>query len=213
MNRLTMSPSLELELPKPRRRLWRTIWRRPRNVHRLAPPIPISEAIAPLPPDEELSHWGEYGLLEDFVTVLHRDGTPTFRRHWVLALHGRQHIERWEQFEYRSDRRTWRYTIPRARIILPNGKQRRARVTERSCDRWGYSRLTEVAFARLAPGVIVDMEDQQDNFKPFEDCPGVWGSYLLQTTNPCRRRRITLAVARPLRRACNSIMGRPHLLN
>jgi transglutaminase-like putative cysteine protease len=188
---------MELELPKPRRRLWRTVWRRARNIHRLAPPIPVREAITAIPPHEELAHWGEYGLLEDFATVLHRDGTPTFRRHWVIALHGPQHIERWERFEYRFDRRTWKYTISRARIILPNGKQQRARVTNRPCDRWGYSRLIEVSFSRLAPGVIVDMEDQQDNFTPFEDCPGVWGNYLLQTTVPCRQRRITLAVAHP----------------
>src|SRR5215470_2285367 len=149
-----MSSSLEPGLPKPRRRLWRTIRRRPRTVDRLAPPILISDAHASLPPDDELSHWGEYGLLEDFVTVLHRDGTPTFRRRWVIALHGHQQIERWERFEYRFDRRTWRYTIPHARMILADGTLRRGRVTERSCDQWGYARLIEVAFARLAPRVI-----------------------------------------------------------
>jgi len=45
--------------------------------------------------------------------------------------------------------------------------------------------------------VVVEMEDQQDNFTPFADCPGVWGDYALQTPYPCRRRRIVLAVARP----------------
>lgn len=195
--RSSMPPPVEPELPKPGRRLWRTIWWRPRNVTRLAPPIPISAVLSPKPAHEEIAHAGQYALLEDYVTVLHRDGTPTYRRRWVLILHSVQEIERWERFEYRFDRRAWKYTIPRAWIVLPSGKQRRATITNRSCGQWGYSRLLEVAFAHLAPGVVVEMEDQQDNFTPFVDCPGVWGDYALQTAYPCRRRRIIVAVARP----------------
>jgi hypothetical protein len=188
---------IEPELPKPRRRLWRTIWKRPRNVTPLVPPIPIRLVLSPKPAEEEISHWGQYSLLEDFITVLHRDGTPTYRRRWVLILHDVKQIEKWERFEYRFDRRTWKTTIHRARIVLQDGKQRRAKITNRPCDGWGYSRSLIVAFAHMAPGVVVEMEDQQDNFTPFADCPGVWGDYALQTAYPCRRRRITLAVARP----------------
>src|SRR5207253_10235915 len=137
LSRLDMPPPNEQELPKPRRRLWRTLWKRPRNVTRIAPPIPIDDVLSPRPADEELSHWGEYSLLEDFVTVLHRDGTPTYRRRWIVILHGVQQIEHWERFEYRFDRRTWKFMIPRARIILPSGKERLATITNRPCDRWG----------------------------------------------------------------------------
>ena len=49
----------------------------------------------------------------------------------------------------------------------------------------------------MAPGVVIEMEDQQDTFLPYYHCPGVWGDYLLQTAYPCRRRRIVLAASRP----------------
>ncbi len=192
-----MPPSLEPELPKIRRRLWRTLWHLPRNLKRLAPPIPLDDVLSPRPTQEEISHWGRYGLLEDYVTVLHRDGTPTYRRRWVSILHNVKEIERWERIEYRFDRRTWKNTIRRARMVLPNGKQQRATVRNRPLDRWGHSRLLEVLFPHLLPGVIVELEDQQDNFIPFAECPSVWGDYALQSQYPCRRRRIVLAVARP----------------
>jgi transglutaminase-like putative cysteine protease len=163
----------------------------------LAPPIPIDRVLSPRPADEELAHWGQYALLEDFVTVLHRDGTPTFRRRWVVVLHGVQQIQGWERLEYRFDRRTWKFTIPRARVIFPGGGQRRASVADRPCDRSGHARSLTVAFANLAPGAVVELEDQQDNFTPFEHCVGVWGDFLLQTAHPCRHRRVTVAVARP----------------
>jgi hypothetical protein len=173
------------------------MWKRPRSVARLVPAIPTGDVLSAMPANGEIAHWGQYGLLEDFLTVLHRDGTPTYRRRWVLILHGIKPMENWERFEYRFDRRSWKFTIPRARIILPNGKERRARILNRPCDRWGYARLLEVAFGPLTPGAIVELEDQQDNFTPFDHCPGVWGDYALQTAHPCWRRRISLAVARP----------------
>jgi hypothetical protein len=173
------------------------MWTWPRNVTRLVPSISNDDVLSPMPPNDEISHWGQFGLLEDFITVLHRDGTPTFRRRWLMILHGVTQIEKWERFEYRFDRRNCKVTISRARIIPPTGRQRRATIRNVACDRWGCSRLLEVAFAPMAPGVVVELEDQQDNFTPFVHCPGVWGDYPLQTEFPCRRRRITLAVARP----------------
>jgi hypothetical protein len=192
-----MAHPLEPELPTPRRRLLRTMWKLPRNLTRLAPPILIDSATTAGIEDAEVSHWGQYGLIEDFVTVLHRDGTPSYRRRWVCALHSLKHMELWERVKYNFDRRTWKFTIRGPRLTLPDGRQRRATVTDRPLDRWGYGRLVEVVFAPLAPGVVVEMEDQQDNFTPFAECPGVWGDYLLQTAHPCRRRRIALAVAQP----------------
>jgi hypothetical protein len=154
--------------------------------------------VRPLEPaDAEVAHWGQYGLLEDFVTVLHRDGTPTYRRRWVLVFQDIKQIEKWERIEYRFDRRTWKFSILRARMVSPDGKQRQATINNRPCDQWGYARSLTVAFAPMGPGVVVDLEDQQDNFTPFVDCPGVWGDFALQTAYPCRRRRITLSVAQP----------------
>lgn len=192
-----MPPSLAPELPKPRRRLWRTLWHWPRNVTHLAPPIPIADVLSPRPTNEEAAHWGQYSLLEDYVTVLHRDGTPTYRCRQVVVLHSVMEIERWERFEYRFDRRSWNHTIRRARMILPNGKERRAAIRNRSVNIWGPSRVLVVAFSQLSPGVVVELEDQQDNFIPYADCPGVWGDFALQTPHPCRRRRIIVAVAQP----------------
>ncbi|HEV3237880.1 MAG TPA: DUF3857 domain-containing protein [Gemmataceae bacterium] len=197
VSRPEMLSQNEPEVTKPKRKLWRTRLRWPRNLNPVAPPIPIDEVLSSKPMEDELSHWGEYGLLEDFVTVLHRDGTPTYRRRWVMILHGVKQIENWERFQYRFDRRSWKFTIPRARIILPSGKQRFATITNRSCDRFGYSRQLDVSFTQLAPGVVVEIEDQQDNFIPYQDCPGTWGEFALQTPHPCKRRRITLAVAQP----------------
>src|SRR5260370_23554654 len=116
------------------------MWKWPRNVTPLAPPIPRAVVLSPKPPDEEIAHWGQYGLLEDFVNVLHRDGTPTYRRRWVLILHGVKEIERWERLEYRFDRRTCRFTIPRACMALPGGEERRATLSDRLHDRQGLSR-------------------------------------------------------------------------
>jgi hypothetical protein len=45
--------------------------------------------------------------------------------------------------------------------------------------------------------VVVEFEDQQDTFVPYEECPGTWGEFALQTAHPCRRRRIVFAVASP----------------
>ena len=58
-------------------------------------------------PDDVIAHWGQFALLEDFLTVLHRDGTPTYRRRWVMILHGVQQIQGWERFEYRFALTRW----------------------------------------------------------------------------------------------------------
>jgi len=190
-------PPVEPELPVPRRRLWRTKLRWSRDVTRFAPPIAIDPAIANEIPERELSHWGEVALLEDYLTVLHRDGTVTYRRSWLFVLHGVKQMERWERFKYHFDCRAVKYTVRRARVHWADGNQRLATITNRAVDRHGYSRLLEVQFKRLAPGAVVDVEDQQDNFAPFSHCPGVCADFALHSTYPCKRRRITLAVAAP----------------
>jgi Domain of Unknown Function with PDB structure (DUF3857)/Transglutaminase-like superfamily len=175
----------------------RTMWKLPRNLTRLAPPIPIDSSMTAGIADAEVSHWGQYAVVEDFVTVLHRDGTPSYRRRWVRVLHSLKHMEFWERVKYRFDRRTCKFRIRRPQLTLPDGRSLRATVTNRAFDQWGYGRLVEVVFAPLVPGVVVEMEDQQDNFTPFAECPGVWGDYLLQSAYPCRRRRIVVAVSQP----------------
>jgi hypothetical protein len=146
-----MTSLTEPELPRPKWKLWRTRLRWRRNLDPISPPISIDEVLSPRPREDDLAHWGQYGLLEDFVTVLHRDGTASYRRRWVIILHAVKQIEAWERFQYVFDRRTWRFTIPRARIILPNGRQRSATITNRATDRFGYSRQLDVAFTQLCP--------------------------------------------------------------
>ena len=66
-----MSASNEFNenVPKPRRRLLRTLLKRPRNLRAFAPRIPFQEAAAELPDLQEASHWGQVVLLSDAVVA------------------------------------------------------------------------------------------------------------------------------------------------
>jgi len=182
-------------LPSPRRRLWRTLFRRPRKLRRFAPRISLEEVIRRQPDPAEIAHWGEVMLLEDLALVLHRDGTASWRCHVITMPWGDQNLAEWDEITRVFDPRKWYPTIRRAVVHLPDKTRRNAKkvIAPVSPTERGMS----LTFAPLRPGVIVEFEEQQDHFRQGEVGPSVWEQFLLQSLFPCMRRRITVAVAEP----------------
>lgn len=196
--------------PRPRRRLLKTLLRRPRSLERFAPRITAEEVLADPPPPTEAAHWGEVVLLEDRVVVLHRDGTVSRRVHLITLPHGDQNLAEWDEKGGVYDPRRWRPTVHRANVFVPNeagqflppGAKRIPKRQRRKAKRHVWQATTRewamrLVFAPLRPGVAVEFEHQIDHFVPDEAGPVVWEDFMLQWLWPCRRRRITLAVAEP----------------
>jgi hypothetical protein len=163
------------------------------------------------PPDlAEAAHWGELVLLEDVVVALHRDGTTSRRMHLVTVPFGDANLAEWDEKGVVYDPRRWRPTVKRAQVYLPDdqgvflppGVKRMPRARTRKAAKqvgqvtardWGL----KLVFSPLRPGVVVEFEHQVDHFVPDEAGPVVWGDFVLHWLWPCRRRRLTLAVAEP----------------
>ncbi len=197
MNELIPSDS---GLPRPRSRLWSTWLRRARDLRPFAPKISFDEVAQSLPPVEDAAHWGEWILLEDHASVLHRDGTITYGVHYISMLHGDMNLAGWEQVLWYYQPRMWRPTVHRALVRFPeNGAAQNVGVVDRLVDAQNKTRLTQVTFSPLRRGVIVDFDYQWDHFLPQPQGPCTWGQFFLQTAPPCRRRRYTAAIAEPFK--------------
>jgi transglutaminase-like putative cysteine protease len=183
--------------PRPGRRLWRTWLKWPRKLQALAPPVSFEPASIQMPDPAEAAHWGEYILLEDNVNVLHRDGTSSRYCHYVTVLHAAHVLAAWDQRQWYYDRRTWRPTVRRAAIHLPEGKTLKMRPSDRATDASGALRLVQVQFSPLRPGVALEWQEQIDIFQPSPGAPHIAGAFFHRTASPCRHRRYTVAVARP----------------
>lgn len=185
----------EPDVPRPRRRLWRTLLKRPRNIRRFAPRLLFSDVAAPLPDPEELSHWGQVVLVSDSAVAMHRDGTATRLFHLVTMPYGDQELSEWDEVVREFDRRKALATIRRAVVHLPDGRQRKAKRVSVSLD--AHRRAVHLTFAPLRPGVVLEFEEQYDHFTPPEVAAGLWDQVFLRGPAPCRRLRYTVAVAPP----------------
>ncbi len=196
--------------PRPRRKLLRTLFRRPRNLSVFAAPIRVEDVLNVPPDPAEAAHWGEVVLLEDFIVALHRDGTASRRMHLITLAHGDQNLAEWDEKGVVYDPKRWKPTVYAANVYLPDDagyflppgakhipKQQRRKAIKHlgqvTMREWGM----KLVFSPLRPGVAVEFDNQVDHFVPDEVGPAVWGDFLLRGTWPCRRRRITLAVAEP----------------
>ncbi len=181
--------------PRPRRRLLKTLLKWPRNVRAFAPRIATDEVLGNRPDLAEAAHWGEVALLEDFAVALHRDGTASWLTHVITAPHGDQNLAEWDDVTRLFDQRKMRPTIRRAVTYMPDGSQRKAKKVVAPLN--AHERVMKLTYAPLRPGVIVELEMQEDEFVPDPSGPGLWANFSLQWLWPCRRRRITVAVAKP----------------
>ena len=184
-------------LPRPRWRLWRTRLKRPRPIRQFAPRIDLAD-LGSLPEDSEPAHWGEYVLLEDIVSVLHRDGTVTTLQHTITFLHGSEQLAQWDEVVRWFDLRKERYRILTARLYLPDGSTQNARRIAMPGGAVNPNgRAIQLSFSPLRPGVVLEYEEQFDSFQLDEFGPVMCNHYFMQTASPCRRRRVTVAVANP----------------
>ncbi len=196
--------------PRPRRKLLKTFFRRPRNLAPFAPPIPAEEVLAAPPDLAEAAHWGEMVLLEDLVVALHRDGTASRRMHLITVPHGDQNLSEWDEKGVVYDPRRWKPTVKQAQVYLPDeagrflqpdAKQIPKRQRRKAQKHMGQMTMRDwglkLVFSPLRPGVAVEFDHQIDHFVPDEAGPVAWGDFVLRWMWPCRRRRITLAVAEP----------------
>ena len=182
-------------IPKPRRRLLRTLLKRPRKIRRFAPRISFEEAAATLPDLQETGHWGQVVLLSDLVIALHRDGTVSRLFHLTTMLHGDHDLAEWDEVTRDYDPRNSLETVRRSLVHLPDGTKRKAKRTVTPVD--PHTRVVSLTFLPLRPGVVLEFEEQYDHFVPLDVAPGIWDQMFLQGPAPCRRLRFTVAVSQP----------------
>ena len=187
--------------PKPRWKLLRSWLKLPRPTHRFAPRLSFNAA-SDTPPPELAAHWGEHVLIEDNVTVLHRDGTSTWRLHFVTQLAGANELAAWDELWRSYDIRTEKHRVVTARLLTPGGGWRKASQKVHTVPSPGttgnvYGRAIQLGFHPLRPGVIVELEETYDRFRVDQFGPTIANQIYLRTGSPCRRRRFVMAVARP----------------
>jgi transglutaminase-like putative cysteine protease len=187
--------------PKPGLRLWRTWLHRPRPLRQFAARIAFDPA-RDQPDPEIAAHWGEHIVIEDFVTVLHRDGTISGLRHVVTQLHSAEALSQWDEVQRFFDTRKELHRFLQARIWLPDGTVRQAVrkqfvVPAPDSRPNNRGRTLQLWFAPLRPGVVLEFEEQYDQFRPDELGPYMWNHFFLTTRAPAVRRRFTAAVAEP----------------
>jgi hypothetical protein len=185
------------EMPRPGKRLWRTLFRKPRTLHPFALPISFQDITQALPSLEEASQWGEVMILEDHVSALHRDGTITYGVHNITLLHGDWNLAQWDEVRWFYQPKNWRVTVHRAQLYLDDGNIQPAGVHDQMVDASQGVRLRQLTFGPLRRGVILEFDYQEDHFVPGPMGPCQWGQFFLQTGPPCRRRRFTIAVSQP----------------
>ncbi len=187
--------ALPPSLPRPYMRLFRTWLKWPRDVRRFAPRISATDVLAHRPDLAESAHWSEVVLLEDMVFALHRDGTVTRLTHVIVAPHGDQNLAEWDEITRLYDRRKSAITVRQAVVHLPDGGERKAQQVHAQLDL--NTSGVKLTYSPLRPGVIVELEIQEDYFVHDEVGPVMWNHLLQQTLAPCRRRRFTFAIAEP----------------
>ncbi|MBE7463624.1 MAG: DUF3857 domain-containing protein [Planctomycetes bacterium] len=150
----------------------------------------------------EAAHCGEVLLLEDNIAVMHRDGTVTNLSHTISQLYGVKNLSAWDQLTYVFDPSYWKPTILKAVSFpaeLPAKKALETHAAYQSAPGIVVPnlRVIQIQFSHLRPQTLVEYEIQQDFFRPEEALPALWRNFYLRTSAPCRRRRITIAVAKP----------------
>lgn len=189
-------------VPTPSRRLARTFFKRPRPIRRFANRIDIAEVQENLPDAEDLAHWGEVVLLEDIILVVHRDGTMSRLWHVVTQLHGNDQLAQWDEVTRGPIADNCGLMVAQAKVHLPDGKTRPARREQSQAggsNGDASSKIVQLSFSPLKPGVITELEEQLDHYKHIEVGPGGWDHFFLRSTTPCKRRRITLAISEPFK--------------
>ncbi|MDA1017668.1 MAG: transglutaminase-like domain-containing protein [Planctomycetota bacterium] len=187
-------------LPKPRARLLKTWLKRPRNLNAFAPRISFDEAAADMPDVAVAANFGQAVLLVDAQFALHRDGTVTHSFHLITMLHGDHDLANWDEVVRPYDRRRSLHTFRKSYVHLPDGSRRKAK--------WGHGAYSQrihansLSFYPLRPGVIVDFEEQSDQFRPMDAGPAAWDHMFFhgppcEHIPPCARLRYTVAIARP----------------
>ena len=176
-------------------RLFKTWLKWPRDVRCFAPRLDTAEILANRPELAEAAHWSEVVLLEDMVFALHRDGTVTRLTHVIVAPHGDQNLAEWDERSHLYDRRKAAITVRQALVHLPDGTRRRAQQVHAQLDL--NTSGVKLTYSPLRPGVIVELEIQEDYFIHDDVGPVMWTYLLQQTMAPCRRRRFTFAIAEP----------------
>jgi hypothetical protein len=134
-------------------------------------------------------------LLEDMVFALHRDGTVTRLTHVIVAPHGDHNLAQWDEITRLFDPRKAAIAVRQAIVHLPDGTQRKAQQGRALLG--PNSRGMKLTFSPLRPGVIVELEIQEDFFNHDDVGPVMWTHLVQRTLAPCRRRRFTFAVAEP----------------
>lgn len=177
------------------RRVWGSLFAEPSGPVCFAPPISFNDVINPPPDQELLARYGQYHLLKDTLTVLRSDGTVSYDSHVITVLHSSARIAAWDTVRRSSDRRIWTLEIERATVTQPGGRPRAVPVRQYPTSEHEF--WLEMNFAPLRPGVTVELSEQWDTLAPDQFGAGIWGDYPLQGHTPCRRRRLTLAVAHP----------------
>ncbi|MFM8253093.1 MAG: transglutaminase domain-containing protein [Planctomycetota bacterium] len=169
--------------------------RQPRPVRRFAPRIDRSEVLAPPPSPAEVAHWGEYTLLEDIAIVLHRDGTTTWLTHVITMPHSDESLAQWDAVQHSYLQGQARLQALRAAVYTPDSGIHPAQQTRLQLGQ--QSRMLQLSFSPLRPGVMIEYELQDDQFKPSPTLPGIVTHHLQKCGPPCRRRRLTIAIAEP----------------
>lgn len=199
--------------PKPRRRLLRTLLHRPRRLEQFAPRLDFN-----LNDDESdpatAAQWGEHLLLEDWLLVLHRDGSTSSRRHVASRLHSSEALAQWDEVVRSYDSRTQSIHVLAANLYLPDGTQSTAQTHEFRMQLPGgranqYGRALQLNFSPLRPGVVLEFEERFEDFSRGDFIPAIWEDFYLETCAPCRRRRFTVAVAKPFALHYNVHHGAP----
>src|SRR5262245_25107409 len=194
-------------LPRPRRRLWSTWFHRARDLRSFAEWISFDEVARSLPRLEDAAHWGEWILLEDHISVLHRDGTITYGVHYISMLHGDMNLAGWEQVLWHYQPKMWRPTVHRALVRFPEGGALPLAVFDRVADPKTKPRYMQIVFSPLRRGVIVEFDYQWDHFLPQPQGPCTWGQFFLQTAPQCRQRRYNVAIGDPLMAVVRVYLG------
>lgn len=184
----------EPNIPKPRARLIRTWLKSARNVRRFAPRISFEESAASMPDPSVAAHFGQAVLLTDAITALHRDGTVTKLFHVIAMLHGDRDLADYDDVVRPYNHKNSLHTIQQAVVHLPDGGQRKAKRIRENVN--AKTKAIGLTFYPLRPNVIVELEEQNDRFVPYETGPSVWDQMLLGGP-PCQRMRYTLAIAEP----------------
>jgi hypothetical protein len=120
------------------------------------------------------------------VFALHRDGTVTRLTHVIVAPHGDQNLAEWDEITRLFDRRKSSITVRQALVHLPDGTERKAQQVQAQLDL--HTSGLKLTYSPLRPGVIVELDIQEDFFVHDDVGPVMWNHLLQQTLAPCRRR-------------------------